>query len=134
MLGPGAGAGLTDGRWSEPPAAPPPMLGAEPACCMGPSPSLASRAAAPGGSGLPQARAASTAPSPLALGPESLPARSLPRSLHADLVDTFLGLPLNLSTTLPAAEPRGRAIATAAFPPLADPSTITPFGAELTDT
>jgi hypothetical protein len=54
--------------------------------------------------------------------------------LQADLVDTFFGLPLNVSTTCPAAEPRGRAIATAAFPRFADPSTITTFGADLTDT
>src|SRR3954469_9855494 len=125
---PPGGFGLAGGRGSEPP----PGLGVPAFCCAGPRPSMASRPAAPEGSGLPQARAASTAPSPLALGPASLRPSSLPRSLQADFVAAVFGLPFTVTTTMPAAEPRGRAIATAALPCDADPSTITPMGADFT--
>src|SRR3954469_18722350 len=129
MLGPGVGVGpgLVGGRGGEPPAP-----GVPPVCCAGPKPSFASRAAAPEGSGLPQARAASTAPSPIALGPASLRPSSVPRTLQAEVVAAVFGLPFTLSTTVPVAAPRGRAIATAALPWDADPSTITPFGADFT--
>ncbi len=107
-----------------------------------PRPSCVRIVAAFAGAGFPHSFAASTTARPfMSAGPFRRLASSwsrpgqdgaLPPSSAAATVLKPFGLPMSVSTTFPFAAPRGRMTATASFPRLTPPATVTPTGADCT--